>query len=125
MSWPCDGDQDRGDLLAALGMRHAEHERVEHLGERLLEEQLDLARRDVGALRLHHLGEAPDEVRAAVGEEHAVAGVEPAVVVEDVVALLLVVAVHQAVAADEQLALLAVGDVVAGVRIDRRGGRPT
>ena len=35
--------QHRGDLLAALGMRHAEHERVEHLVELLLEEQLDLA----------------------------------------------------------------------------------
>ena len=105
------GHEHRGHLLAELRMRHAEHERVEHLVEVLLEEQLDLAGRDVGAARLHHLGVATDEVRPTAVQEHAVAGVEPAVVVEHLGALLLVVPVHQPVAADPQLALLAVGNV--------------
>ena len=112
------GHQHRGDLLAELGVGQPEHERVEHFVELLFEEQLDLAGRDVGTARLHHLGRATHEPRATVVQEHAVTGVEPAVGVEHVGAFLLVVAVHEPVAADPQLALLAVGDVDTGVGID-------
>ena len=106
---PCAGTSTAVTCSPNSGCGQAEHERVEHFVELLLEEELDFARRDVGALRLHHLGGAADEVRAAVVQEHAVAGVEPAVGVEHVLALLLVVPVHEAVAPDPQLALLAVG----------------
>ena len=51
-------------------------------------------------------------------QEHAVPGVEPAVGVEDLGGLLLVVAVHEAVAPHPQLAFLAVGHVEPGFGID-------
>ena len=114
---PVGRDEHRGDLFFPFRVRHTEDERVEHFVERL-EEQLHLARRDVRTLRLDHLRVAPDEVGDAFVHEHAVAGVEPAVLVEDLFALLLVVAVHEPVAANPQLALFHVGLDRSGVGID-------
>ncbi len=52
---------------------------------------------------------------------NTVTGVQPPVLVEDLLALLLVVAVHDAVAANPQLALLHVGLDRSGVRVDADG----
>ena len=110
-------DDHRGDLFAAFGMRHPEHERVADLRERL-EHGLDLERRDVRAARLDHLGETAGEEHAAVFEVGAVAGVVPAVRVEGLFALTLVEAGHEPVPAHAELAFLAVGKYLAGVGVD-------
>ena len=55
-----------------------------------LERDLDLARGDVESRRLDHLGGPPREEQVAVAEVAAIAGVVPAVGVEDVLPLVLV-----------------------------------
>src|SRR5271165_7157206 len=110
---PVGRHQHRRHLLAPFGVRQPDHEGVEHLGV-LLEGELHLARRHVGPLGLDHLGVAADVVGPPAVHEDPVAGVEPPLGVEDVLALLLVVTGHQPGTPDGQLALLALGHLGPG-----------
>src|SRR3954447_18160397 len=124
--------RDRGaDLFPQLGVRHAEHGGLGHRGM-LVEDLLDLARVDVVAAADDQLLLAVDDEEVAVLVDLGhVATVEPAVLDRVLGGVGLVpVALHDVVALDDDLADLALVDLVAVVvddlhldALDRRADR--
>ena len=94
---------DRGDELSALGIGEPDDVRDGPAGD-LGDGAFHLGGSDVGARRLDHRAAAADEVHEAVGVgSDEIAGVEPAVGVEALLAAALVVPLHHVRSADAQL----------------------